>query len=221
MIENPIVCGLTSIGLDHENILGKTKEIIAKNKAGIIKKNSVAIACKSQPREILEIFQDECNLVGSDFILADDENSVMLNAELGIHGEHQRSNASLAMSICQEWSCRMGYGEISQDIMRKGLKEAYWPGRCQTVYYKEKRFIFDGAHTVESIQKLIEFLERDLTCSKRFPSPYFRILVFNCTSDRDYRKLLQPLIDFHHRQPFEKIIICPSKIGNEKSFNSK
>ena len=37
----PVVCGVTSLGIDHTNILGNTIESIAWNKAGIFKVNTL------------------------------------------------------------------------------------------------------------------------------------------------------------------------------------
>lgn len=37
IIEKPVVCGITSLGLDHVNVLGNTIDQIAWHKSGIIK----------------------------------------------------------------------------------------------------------------------------------------------------------------------------------------
>ena len=45
IIQSPEVAAITSIGLDHMGMLGNTAEEIAKEKAGIIKSNSIVITC--------------------------------------------------------------------------------------------------------------------------------------------------------------------------------
>ena len=53
---SPLVCGITSISLDHSDILGDTIEKISKEKAGIIKKN-IPIYIFEQNKNIIEIIK--------------------------------------------------------------------------------------------------------------------------------------------------------------------
>jgi folylpolyglutamate synthase/dihydropteroate synthase len=41
IIEKPVVCGITSLGLDHVNVLGHTIDQIAWHKSGIIKVSDI------------------------------------------------------------------------------------------------------------------------------------------------------------------------------------
>lgn len=53
IISSPLLSIITTIGYDHMHILGNTLELIAKEKAGIIKQNCpVVIGPKSKPYEI-------------------------------------------------------------------------------------------------------------------------------------------------------------------------
>ena len=58
-IIKPIISLITNIGLDHQNILGKSLKKIAIEKSGIIKKNSIFLKGKKQP-EIDHIFKEKC-----------------------------------------------------------------------------------------------------------------------------------------------------------------
>ncbi|GJU12697.1 folylpolyglutamate synthase-like protein isoform X2 [Tanacetum coccineum] len=56
----PIVCGITSLGYDHTEILGNTLEAIAGQKAGIFKKGVHAFTI-SQPHEALQVLKDKAS----------------------------------------------------------------------------------------------------------------------------------------------------------------
>ena len=62
-ISNPAACVITSISLDHQQLLGETIEQIAWQKAGIIKPNSHVFTPDSQLPSVLRVFQEQCNSV--------------------------------------------------------------------------------------------------------------------------------------------------------------
>jgi folylpolyglutamate synthase len=49
IVPNPVVCGVTSLGLDHTNVLGNTIEEIAMEKAGIFKKGVPVVTVTQKP----------------------------------------------------------------------------------------------------------------------------------------------------------------------------
>lgn len=57
VIQNPIVCGCSTLDLDHCLLLGKTLEEIAWQKAGIMKPNSMFLTVKSNEEKIFKIFE--------------------------------------------------------------------------------------------------------------------------------------------------------------------
>ncbi|KAL3779209.1 hypothetical protein HJC23_006023 [Cyclotella cryptica] len=54
VIRRPALCIITSIGLEHTRILGDTIELIAKEKAGILKENCPVLIGKSVPLEVIK-----------------------------------------------------------------------------------------------------------------------------------------------------------------------
>ena len=79
------------------------------------------------------------------------------DVRLGIPGEVQKSNASLAVALVQEHLKAVGIKgpEITETTLApeiiKALEEAYWPGRCETRKENGLTWYCDGAHTAESI----------------------------------------------------------------------
>lgn len=79
------------------------------------------------------------------------------NVHLGIPGQVQQSNASLAIALVQEHIKSLGLPspEITPTTLPPeiiaGLENARWPGRCDTRVGKDATWYCDGAHTAESI----------------------------------------------------------------------
>jgi dihydrofolate synthase / folylpolyglutamate synthase len=68
VIDAPAACGITSISLDHRELLGPTVEIIAAEKAGIMK-SGVPVAIGAQPGNIRQILLDQAAAVDAPVLL--------------------------------------------------------------------------------------------------------------------------------------------------------
>ena len=107
-IIRPVVCGITSIGYDHMEILGNTIHEIASQKAGIMKQGVPCITCP-QKEEVLDAFIETskkehaplymCPSIG-DYERILGEHGHIQPLVVGLNGEHQRLNASLALALC-------------------------------------------------------------------------------------------------------------------------
>jgi len=82
---------------------------------------------------------------------------------LGIQGQVQKSNASLAIAIVQKHAKALGLHipeitdkSIAPEILT-ALEKATWPGRCETRVEKGATWYCDGAHTAESIAAATEW----------------------------------------------------------------
>ena len=76
----------------------------------------------------------------------------------GLPGQHQYQNATLAVHLAQEFlrqKASLTPSEKLDETFSKGLEEARWPGRCQTVpdpKHKDTTWFLDGAHTKDSLE---------------------------------------------------------------------
>ena len=123
------------------------------------------------------------------------------NRTLGIAGDHQYGNASLAVHMCHaaiahetENGLLPSLGDYLHDPKTlQGLIEANWPARCQTVTRPGSclEFRLDGAHTPLSLAATIEWFTNKSALTPR------RILVFNCSHERNPIELLDLLKDVH------------------------
>ncbi|XP_055126948.1 folylpolyglutamate synthase, mitochondrial isoform X1 [Symphalangus syndactylus] len=244
IIRKPVVCGVSSLGIDHTSLLGDTVEKIAWQKGGIFKQGVPAFTVL-QPEGPLAVLRDRAQQISCPLYLcptleALEEGGPPLT--LGLEGEHQRSNAALALQLAHCWLQRQdphGAGEpkasrpgllwqlplapVFQPTahMRLGLHNTEWPGRTQVLRRGPLTWYLDGAHTASSVQACVRWFRQALQGRER-PSggPEVRVLLFNATGDRDpaaLLKLLQPC-------QFDYAVFCPnltevSSTGNADQQN--
>ena len=167
----PILSILTSIGLDHVDILGDTYVDIAKDKGAIIKPETPVIyAVKNE--DALKIIRDFVEQQNAEGIELDRDISVISQGEeftyryknyeletliLDMFGEHQKENAALAITALIELN-ESGLVELDFNKMINGIEAVHWTGRIEKVK-DDPLMIIDGAHNLESIEALIKTLK--------------------------------------------------------------
>eukprot|EP00474_Spongospora_subterranea_P002993 CRZ03451.1 hypothetical protein [Spongospora subterranea] len=204
VIESPLVCGISSIGLDHCEILGYTIASIAAQKAGIIKRHCPVVTCPQSP-DAMTAIREKANSEEADLTVVSPLNS---SYALGISGDHQRYNAAIAVELAKtvfrhynREVCHSSFLK-SRSTMR-ALRDCKWPGRCQTLPLLPNLTLFiDGAHTVDSCH----------ACGNWFTShsdpKAVNILVFNCCHSRNPNLLLRAL-NIHEKKEFAYFFSCP------------
>ncbi|MEY2577559.1 MAG: dihydrofolate synthase / folylpolyglutamate synthase [Verrucomicrobiota bacterium] len=130
----PVVSVITPIGYDHEKWLGNTIELIAAEKAGIIKPHVPVVSAKQEATAatVIRLRAAECE-APLEFVT--EEYAV---SAVGLAGAHQRHNAALAVA-----ALRSGGIAVSEDAIQRGLAHIDWPARFQRW---DERTIIDGAH---------------------------------------------------------------------------
>ncbi|WP_353462220.1 bifunctional folylpolyglutamate synthase/dihydrofolate synthase [Mammaliicoccus sciuri] len=168
----PIMTVLTSIGLDHTNILGDTYMDIAREKAGVIKP-SVPLVYAIKPKDVLhfvrEVVEKNYNKgleLDRDFhVLSDDTEFTyrygsyeLENIQLKMIGQHQHENAALAITTLIEMYQR-GMIQLNFNTMIDAIEHTTWSGRIEKVQ-EEPLILIDGAHNRESIDALVDTLKQ-------------------------------------------------------------
>ena len=167
----PILSILTSIGLDHVDILGDTYVDIAKDKGAIVKPETPVIyAVKNE--DALKVIRDFVEQQNAEGIELDRDISVISQGEeftyryknyeletliLNMLGEHQKENAALAITALIELN-ESGLVELDFNKMINGIEAVNWTGRIEKVK-DEPLMIIDGAHNLESVEALIKTLK--------------------------------------------------------------
>ncbi|GGH98237.1 bifunctional folylpolyglutamate synthase/dihydrofolate synthase [Mammaliicoccus vitulinus] len=168
----PIMTVLTSIGLDHTNILGDTYMDIAREKAGVIKP-SVPLVYAIKPKDALhfvrEVVESHHNkgleLDRDVHVLSDEteftyryESYELENIQLKMLGQHQHENAALAITTLIEMYQR-GIIQLDFNKMIDAIENTKWSGRIEKVK-DEPLVLVDGAHNKESIDALVDTLNQ-------------------------------------------------------------
>ncbi|HEM5397990.1 TPA: bifunctional folylpolyglutamate synthase/dihydrofolate synthase [Streptococcus suis] len=163
----PALSVITSIGMDHQDLLGSTLGEIAEQKAGIIKENVPVVLgplCPETTAICRHIAQDkqapvyqfgqEFTYKAGQFSNADIELSELV---LGLAGQHQEENAAVAL---QTFLLYMASSQqvISPQLIQQALAQTSWPGRLELVAQEPKIYL-DGAHNVPAIERLIDFIQ--------------------------------------------------------------
>lgn len=197
---NPDVCAVTTIGLDHVKTLGGTVELIAAEKAGIIK-SGVPVVLGNIPASPKKIITDKARelqaplyIYGEDFSAAVTARQITglefdyrfscrkyLGLKTNLIGEHQAANIAVALTAFILYMHRRGL-KLNPQAVRKALTRINWQGRMQ-VLSTSPVIIADGAHNVQGVQALLN------TLSKIYPRRKFRFLV-SILADKDFSAML-------------------------------
>ena len=124
---------------------------------------------------------------------------------LGLYGEVQSHNASLAVALTSHFLAATGGETQGEDRARAvvtGLERTEWPGRSQTITRDSVQFYLDGAHTEESMASCHQWFSHQATQTDS--ARVSRVLIFNTTGDREVRCLLSPLASLQ----LDLVIFC-------------
>lgn len=168
--ETPLACVITSISLEHWQILGPTVADIAGEKAGILKSKSPAIIGElpEDARMVIEkrIQELDCPTtwvkpaidLGQGFAeYQSNQNTVTIKYELPLLGKIQLMNSAIAIATIQTLQ-NQGW-KISQTAIKNGIAKTQWPGRLQQTTWKNQTILIDGAHNPAAAIALREYVD--------------------------------------------------------------
>ena len=198
-IINPMISVITSVGYDHTQILGKTIEEIAIQKAGIIKQCSETVYMEQEPK-IDNIIIQTCKEKHSTLHVISKlesknmrfENSKEIfdyrkyhNMEINLKGKRQIQNATIVLECCDILKNK-GYC-ITEDSIRQGLKTVIHKARFETIY-ENPTIIFDGGHNEQAIQNLKETINIYYGKTKK-------IYVISVLKSKDFKTILDDVME--------------------------
>jgi len=209
----PILTGITTIGLDHVALLGDTLEAIAEQKAGIIKQGvplvtgHIAAEALAVIDQIAEGKQATRIVYGRDYQVSHHESIVTGEAfgytsavrqgrfQTGLLGLHQIENAGMALALLDSY-CQATDRELPDNaLVAQALEETRWPGRLEVVA-REPLMILDGAHNPHAIKALLATLKERFT-------DYQKEILFTCIKT----KALEEMLDLLETLPDTKITL--------------
>ncbi|QSS66628.1 hypothetical protein I7I51_02817 [Histoplasma capsulatum] len=189
IIKMPTVTAITSIAMDHVNLLGPTIERIAWHKGGIFKSGSVALSAP-QERAVAEVLQERADEKGVRLEFVSLDSTIPINA---LKPEPQRLNCSLALAAVRAWLARKAPGlGITNYSIANGIEQFYWPGRYQQIIDRHYQWFLDGAHNELSLRLVVEWFAKAASEYQSDTTPT-RILIFSHFSTRNGIHLLRTL----------------------------
>ena len=199
----PILTGITTIGLDHVALLGDTLEAIAEQKAGIIKQGIPLVTGHIVPEALAVIDRiaegkDAPRIVyGTDYQVRYQESVVTGEAfdytsavrqacfQTGLLGLHQIENAGMAIALLDTFCQEDGRALPANTLVAQALEETRWPGRLE-VLSSDPLLILDGAHNPHAIKALLGTLQ------ERF-ADYHKEILFTCIKTKALEDMLDLL----------------------------
>ncbi|HHA8596636.1 TPA: folylpolyglutamate synthase/dihydrofolate synthase family protein [Streptococcus pneumoniae] len=199
----PILTGITTIGLDHVALLGDTLEAIAEQKAGIIKQGMPLVTGRIAPEALAVIDRiaegkDAPRLAyGTDYQVRHQESVVTGEVfdytsavrqgrfQTSLLGLYQIENAGMAIALLDTFCREDGRELASNDFLGQALEEISWPGRLEIVS-RDPLMILDGAHNPHAIKALL------VTLQERF-ADYHKEILFTCIKTKALEDMLDLL----------------------------
>lgn len=179
---NPILTIITSISLDHMQVLGDTVEKIAREKAGIIKKNVPLVLYPHEP-SVQKVIEEVCIKNNSKIIKVHKESAKYIenkkvvnkngvqavmqrlqiktkndtyDLELCLLGKHQILNCAVVINAVEEL-INLGLN-ISKENIQNALKNVVWPARLEIIKNKPT-VVLDGAHNIDGVINITESID--------------------------------------------------------------
>lgn len=153
---------ITALGIDHVPMLGDSLSSIAWHKSGIMKKGVTCLTLP-QPQEAMKVLSRRQTDLGARLEVVNRRAQINTGEfPLKLEGDFQKDNASLAILAVAEHMSKLGMGDVLKpsylpDIMKTGLTNVNWPGRCQIIKEGNIRWCIDGAHTPDSLLAAAEW----------------------------------------------------------------
>ena len=159
---SPVISVITSISIDHAEILGESTKQIASEKAGIIK-DKTPVFVYQQDNEVLDVFQKKAIACNADMKIPRIPKNINVNSRgtqftfnnqdytIPLFGSHQARNAGLAIDVINQFDPHIKY-----DLIHKALKKVFWPGRMQKI---GQRFFYDVSHNKKGMEKTFQTLK--------------------------------------------------------------
>lgn len=163
---------ITSIGMDHEEMLGNTLEEIAIQKTGIFKQNQ-AVVLGNLPTEALQVaevvgkaYNCDLHTFEREFKIEPYEMGLVFNnsdfqihiPRLNLKGKYQLENAAVALECFLRFEKKFQF-PIELSAIQESFQTVTWPGRMEVVH-QSPTVILDGAHNIHALKRFVETVKQ-------------------------------------------------------------
>lgn len=227
---DPLASVITSISLEHTNILGNSIEEITKEKAEIIKKER-KVFLGNLPEDAIRIVEKKCKEQNAelffidDFIIKREKYLELYTEELSIDrldsplkGYYQKYNAALS-TLTLNKTIHIYNPSLIQKGIKNVVQNAGLQGRYE-IYSKRPKLILDSAHNPDGVKNFInEFIKE----SKKYKK---KIILFTALKDKNIQQMLEYIklvfddihiteIDVERASSIQEISVKAEELGLE------
>lgn len=209
-IVEPVISVITDISLDHTEWLGETIALIAREKAGILRRDGTMVTLPQHPEanQVLGEVATELDVRGVSAVpympSVDADAAYTVNAlgaevvvDSPLSGAHQHRNLALAIASAVELAEKHGF-PVTSAAIAEGIKQTRWPGRMERIHGPHVEWVLDVAHNPAGVWALRAGLRSVLRDAKG-PA-----LIFSCLRDKPLMEMAQILFPL-----FEQVILAP------------
>ena len=185
VLEAPLVTAITRVALDHTEYLGDTLDLIAREKAGIVKPGSPLVLGPLEPEAeaaVREVARERgASVIRSVAEMTARAGDTEARAEEADSApSYQVDNRRVATLVARE--LQASFPVITDALVREGISRARWPGRLEHIDARGVHWLLDAAHNPDGALALA----RSLTAPAA-------ALVFGTLADKKWPQMIETL----------------------------
>lgn len=169
-VTTSVLTAIGSVDLDHTAILGDTVELIARQKAGIMKPRTPCVLNGKNQKTVRDIFKAKAEELTCELVISDPDEINITNEDIfGSHftykgeayttsmgGSYQTENAAVVIEGAKLLRERFA---LTDDDICEGIRSAQVPARAQVIC-KKPLTILDGGHNPDAMRALSGILKK-------------------------------------------------------------
>jgi dihydrofolate synthase/folylpolyglutamate synthase len=200
VIPPPRSAAITRVAFDHTDKLGPTLVEIAREKAAIAKPG-VELVTGAMDEQVRAAVVEVARAAAATVKRADTDSAaeeLARAATIGLEGAHQQSNAKVAFAMAQRLA-------LPAEAILRGVAEAHWPGRLETIETKQGPWLLDAAHNPDGVASLVAHLrgtKRPIGC-----------VVFGSLGDKPWTEMLDMLAPLAPK----RVYVAPQAFGGGRA----
>ncbi|KAL3954494.1 hypothetical protein ACCO45_010057 [Purpureocillium lilacinum] len=213
IFDRPVVCGFTTVGLDHADLLGNSIDSIAEHKSGIMKRGRPAYSVFQREQAAKKVLTKEASRLGCPLTFVEVDARVLDLPNLRTFA--QRQNASLAIQLANSYLETRGE-ELAEGDIVEGSISYKWPGRFERVPMGNTTWFLDCAHNALSIPVALSWFGSEVRSV--VPRSSRHVLIFGHESARSTFELISLIAKFCSEQKlrFDLVILSPYERYGQK-----
>jgi dihydrofolate synthase/folylpolyglutamate synthase len=212
---------ISTVELEHTDVLGPTLSDIAREKSGIFHRGMVGVAgeLRPEPREVVDRMTDALGVsvwhLGEQLGVSDRSlydggqrftvglpGRVLEGLDLPLLGRFQPGNAAVGIAAAYRYAEAAGLS-LTEPVVRSALADVRWRGRLERLGKRPEVYV-DVAHTPDSARSVAESLAEVAPLL----DPAQSVVLFGCLSDKRVDAILDSLAPLART-----IVVAPVRSG--------